>query len=64
MRLVLRQVAHVCLTVVVAGALSGCWADSYDEDYCRENPYAEPCPLGQADDSEGETTTIEIYPVP
>lgn len=57
-----RRICLAFLVAVAAAALSGCWADSYDEAYCRENPYAEPCPLGQADEGGGETTTIEIYP--
>ena len=58
-----RRFLALAVASVSALALSGCWADSYDEEYCRENPYAEPCPLGQVDESE-QTTTIQIHPVP
>lgn len=64
MRFLLHRACLALVVVLATVALSGCWVDSYDEDYCRESPYAESCPLGQGDDGGNGTTTIEIYPVP
>ena len=66
MTFVLRHVSLALLAGIAAIAFSGCLSDDLaaKDAYCKENPYATPCPLGQASDNDAGTTTIEIRPVP